>query len=127
MAEGIRRFVRFAAVHPELRSALEDVERVTFDPAGSLLALATWVRLADLGVHAPEPYTLPSALALLQGEIDVAVMARADGFEEKLRAEPLYAERFVVACSAPVYCPSFRRGIVVWRTSVKKSNRCQLS
>ena len=32
---------------------------------GVLLAAATWVRLADLGVHAPEAYTLPSAVALL--------------------------------------------------------------
>jgi hypothetical protein len=32
---------------------------------GLLLAAATWVRLADLGVEAPEPYTLPSAVALL--------------------------------------------------------------
>lgn len=29
-----------------------------------LLAAATWLRLADLGVSEPEPYTLPSALAL---------------------------------------------------------------
>lgn len=33
--------------------------------AGALLATATWVQLADLGVRAPEPYTLPSALVLL--------------------------------------------------------------
>ncbi|GAA3834989.1 hypothetical protein GCM10022242_39990 [Nocardioides panacisoli] len=32
---------------------------------GALLFLASWVRLADLGVHAPEPYTLPLAAALL--------------------------------------------------------------
>jgi hypothetical protein len=32
---------------------------------GLLLVLATWVRLADIGVDAPEPYTLPSAIALL--------------------------------------------------------------
>jgi hypothetical protein len=32
---------------------------------GGLLALASWVRLWDLGVHAPEAYTLPSAAALL--------------------------------------------------------------
>lgn len=33
--------------------------------AGSgLLVLASWVRLADLGVEAPEPYTLPAAVAL---------------------------------------------------------------
>lgn len=34
-------------------------------PGGLLLALATWVRLYDLGVHLPEAYTLPSALALI--------------------------------------------------------------
>jgi hypothetical protein len=32
---------------------------------GSLLAAATWVRLFDLGVQAPEPYTLPAAAALV--------------------------------------------------------------
>ena len=32
---------------------------------GLLLAAATWVRLSDLGVTAPEAYTLPSALVLL--------------------------------------------------------------
>ncbi|WP_121256027.1 SCO7613 C-terminal domain-containing membrane protein [Nocardioides ferulae] len=32
---------------------------------GLLLALASWVRLADLGVGQPEAYTLPSALALV--------------------------------------------------------------
>ncbi|QWZ08009.1 zinc ribbon domain-containing protein [Nocardioides panacis] len=32
---------------------------------GALLALASWVRLWDIGVHQPEAYTLPAALALL--------------------------------------------------------------
>ena len=32
---------------------------------GLLLAAATWVRLSEIGVQEPEPYTLPSALALL--------------------------------------------------------------
>jgi hypothetical protein len=32
---------------------------------GLLLAGATWVRLFDLGVHAPEPYTLPTAIVLI--------------------------------------------------------------
>ncbi|MGH3509045.1 MAG: SCO7613 C-terminal domain-containing membrane protein [Nocardioidaceae bacterium] len=32
---------------------------------GALLAAGTWVRLWDIGVHAPEAYTLPSAVALL--------------------------------------------------------------
>jgi hypothetical protein len=34
-------------------------------PGGVLLAGATWVRLAELGVEAPEAYTLPSALVLV--------------------------------------------------------------
>ncbi len=34
-------------------------------PGGALLVLASWVRLADLGVSAPEAYTLPTAAALL--------------------------------------------------------------
>jgi hypothetical protein len=34
-------------------------------PGGLLLAAATWVRLAQIGVHTPEAYTLPSALALV--------------------------------------------------------------
>lgn len=33
-------------------------------PGLALLVLASWVRLTDLGVTAPEPYTLPLALAL---------------------------------------------------------------
>lgn len=32
---------------------------------GALLALASWVRLWDIGVREPEPYTLPTALVLL--------------------------------------------------------------
>ncbi|MEZ5093914.1 SCO7613 C-terminal domain-containing membrane protein [Nocardioides sp.] len=39
--------------------------RVLAVPGGLLLAMATWVRLYDLGVTAPEAYTLPSALVLL--------------------------------------------------------------
>ncbi|WP_244929479.1 hypothetical protein [Nocardioides sp. W7] len=34
-------------------------------PGGLLLAAATWVRLAEIGVEAPEAYTLPSAVALV--------------------------------------------------------------
>ncbi|MGZ4436233.1 MAG: SCO7613 C-terminal domain-containing membrane protein [Nocardioidaceae bacterium] len=32
---------------------------------GALLAAASWVRLGDIGVREPEPYTLPAATALL--------------------------------------------------------------
>jgi LysR family transcriptional regulator, hydrogen peroxide-inducible genes activator len=37
---------------------------------------------------------------LTKGELDVALMARPDGFEAPLQAQTLYTERFVIACSA---------------------------
>jgi hypothetical protein len=48
-----------------LSSLLHQERRVLAWPGGALLAAATWVRLADLGVEAPEAYTLPSAVALV--------------------------------------------------------------
>ncbi len=44
---------------------------------------------------------LPSRLveSLVEGTLDVAVMARPEGFETPLRGEPLYRERFVLACA----------------------------
>jgi hypothetical protein len=45
-----------ALVHP--------TRRILAWPGGLLLAMATWVRLAELGVTVPEAYTLPSALVL---------------------------------------------------------------
>ena len=54
--------VASSLVHPQ-RRALGWV-------GGLLLAAATWVRLADLGVEVPEAYTLPSALALLVVGLD---------------------------------------------------------
>jgi DNA-binding transcriptional LysR family regulator len=43
---------------------------------------------------------MPSALAdkLERGEIDIAVMASADGYPERLDLELLYRERFLLAC-----------------------------
>jgi hypothetical protein len=46
-------------------SLLRQDRRVLTWPGGGLLVLASWVRLADLDVHAPEPYTLPAALVLV--------------------------------------------------------------
>jgi DNA-binding transcriptional LysR family regulator len=37
---------------------------------------------------------------LAKGELDVALMARPDGFPAPLQASKLYSERFVIACSA---------------------------
>jgi hypothetical protein len=45
-------------------SLINPTRRALAWPGGLLLAAATWVRLAQLGVHAPEAYTLPSALVL---------------------------------------------------------------
>lgn len=60
------------AVHLTLAGALVTVSslvnahrRMLGWLGGALLAAATWVRLWDLGVTAPEAYTMPSALALL--------------------------------------------------------------
>lgn len=53
-----------------LSSLVHQERRVLAWPGGALLAAATWVRLADLGVDAPEAYTLPSALVLVMVALD---------------------------------------------------------
>ena len=55
---------------------------------------------------------VPDRLAekLQKGEIDVALMARPDGFDAPLVTQKLYSERFVIACSAG---HRFARGNVV--------------
>jgi LysR family hydrogen peroxide-inducible transcriptional activator len=37
---------------------------------------------------------------LITGELDIALMARPEGFPAPLQATPLYGERFVIACAA---------------------------
>jgi hypothetical protein len=46
-------------------SIVHESRRLLAWPGGLLLAAATWVRLEQIGVHTPEAYTLPSALALV--------------------------------------------------------------
>jgi hypothetical protein len=46
-------------------SLLHPSRRLLAWPGGLLLAAATWVRLYELGVQAPEAYTMPSALVLV--------------------------------------------------------------
>jgi hypothetical protein len=46
---------------------LHSSRRALLWPAAGLLLLSSWVRLADLEVTSPEPYTLPLALAVLGG------------------------------------------------------------
>jgi hypothetical protein len=45
-------------------SLIHPTRRVLAWPGGLLLAMATWVRLSELGVTVPEAYTLPAALVL---------------------------------------------------------------
>lgn len=65
------------AVHLTVAGALVTATAVVHESrrsfawlGGFLLALATWVRLADLGVEAPEAYTLPTAVALVLVGLD---------------------------------------------------------
>ncbi|HEU5456194.1 MAG TPA: hypothetical protein VFU85_10980, partial [Nocardioides sp.] len=48
-----------------MSSLMHEDRRLLAWPGGAMLAAATWVRLYDLGVEAPEAYTLPSAVALI--------------------------------------------------------------
>ncbi len=51
-----------------LATALRPDRRAVAAAGGLLLSASSWVRLADAGVHAPEPYVLPlAAVALLLG------------------------------------------------------------
>jgi hypothetical protein len=58
-------YLTVAGVVVTLMSLLRQDRRQVGWAGGALLALASWVRLWDLGVSAPEAYTLPSAAALL--------------------------------------------------------------
>ncbi len=70
-AEAAQRPASWAAVHLTVLgvatvalSLLRPDRRAVAALGALLLAAATWLRLADLGVSEPEPYTLPSAVAL---------------------------------------------------------------
>ncbi len=58
-------YLTTAGVVVTLVSLLREDRHALAWVGGALLAAASWVRLWDLGVHAPEAYTLPSAVALL--------------------------------------------------------------
>ncbi|MBR0672899.1 LysR family transcriptional regulator [Neoroseomonas soli] len=67
------------------------------------------------GIELTLSESVPPRLAesLVRGEIDVAVMAQPGAYDDGLRAEPLYRERFVLAC--PTGHPFERRNIVAMR------------
>lgn len=57
-------YLTLAGVAVAATALLRTDRRLLGWPGGALLAAASWVRLWDLGVEAPEAYTLPSAAAL---------------------------------------------------------------
>src|SRR5215472_17178784 len=54
------------------------------------------------GVEITMTEAVPDRLCelLLKGELDVALLAKPGGFASPLQPQPLYQERFVIACSA---------------------------
>jgi len=58
-------YLTAAGVAVTAQSLLHGDRRYLAVPGGLLLAMATWVRLWDLGVRQPEAYTLPSAAVLV--------------------------------------------------------------
>ncbi|MBU8538980.1 LysR family transcriptional regulator [Falsiroseomonas tokyonensis] len=58
-------------------------------------------RDAQPGIDLSLTDATPDRLAeqLLQGDLDAALMVQPEAYHERLRAEPLYAERFLVACA----------------------------
>ena len=59
-------------------------------------------RTDNPGVEITLQEAVPDRLCdlLVKGELDVALVARPDGFPPPLQPQPLYKERFVIACSA---------------------------
>ncbi len=64
------------------------------------------------GIEMTLSEAVPSRLTdqLLRGELDVVVMAQPGELDERLRADPLYDERFVIACA--VGHPFARRNMI---------------
>ena len=58
-------YLTVAGAVTTMMSLLRRDRRVLGWPGGLLIAAASWVRLADLGVHSPEAYTVPTAVALV--------------------------------------------------------------
>jgi DNA-binding transcriptional LysR family regulator len=93
--ESARRFLRLDSAHLRLGVMC------TIGPVRFVSFLSRF-RADNPGVELTLVEQTPEHLSelLAKGEIDVALMARPDGFDAPLQAQPLYNERFVIACSA---------------------------
>ena len=65
------------------------------------VSFLSWFRADNPGVEMTLLEAVPDRLCelLLKGELDVALIARPDGYMPPLLPQPLYRERFVIACS----------------------------
>lgn len=77
-------------------------------------ALLGRFRAAERGVDISLADATPDRLAelLLQGDLDAALMVQPEAYHERLKPEPLYVERFLVAC-APGHPFAARRSITM--------------
>lgn len=74
---------------------------ITIGPV-RFVTFLTHFRAANPGVELTLSEGTPAQLTdqLAKGEIDAALLARPGGFDPPFQAQPLYRERFVIACSS---------------------------
>jgi LysR family hydrogen peroxide-inducible transcriptional activator len=93
--ETAQRFLRLDSAHLKLGVMC------TIGPVRFVSFLSRF-RADNPGIEITLTEAVPDRLCdlLLKGELDVALVARPDGFAAPLQPQPLYLERFVIACSA---------------------------
>jgi DNA-binding transcriptional LysR family regulator len=72
------------------------------DRTGAIRQLPQPFRNDNPGVEITFVEAVPERLCdlLMKGELDVALLAKPDGFAAPFHPQPLYQERYVIACSA---------------------------
>ena len=93
--ETAQRFLRLDSAHLKL-GVMCTIGPVRF------VSFLSCFRADNPGIEITLTEAVPDRLCdlLAKGELDVALIARPDGFASPLQAQPLYRERFVIACSA---------------------------
>jgi LysR family transcriptional regulator, hydrogen peroxide-inducible genes activator len=93
--ETAQRFLRLDSAHLNL-GVMCTIGPVRF------VSFLSCFRADNPGIEITLTEAVPDRLCdlLMKGELDVALIARPDGFASPLQAQPLYRERFVIACSA---------------------------
>ena len=93
--ETAQRFLRLDSAHLKLGVMC------TIGPVRFVSFLSRF-RADNPGIDITLTEAVPDRLCdlLVKGELDVALIARPDGFALPLQPQPLYRERFIIACSA---------------------------